>query len=255
MSSTDIDTAFRVRTLSVVTLEIHSSHLDELERLLKKKVSQGASFFHETPLLLDIKNFNEEVDLQWIVSANKLVRDQGFIPAGITGGSSAIHEGALDENIICWPHQKATVPAPSKASESDPKPEPEPEMKAIQKNEPEQPPVSSGGQPTQIIDSPVRSGQRIYARGGDLIITSSVNPGGEVMADGNIHIYGSLRGRALAGVNGFENARIFCSDLQAELVAIAGYYTINEDLPAKRYHSAVKIALNGERLEIDPLHP
>ncbi len=85
---------------------------------------------------------------------------------------------------------------------------------------------------TRLVTEPVRSGTQIYARGSDLIVTASVSPGAELVADGNIHVYGALRGRALAGAGGDEAARIFCTRLEAELVSIAGRYLVSEHLPA-----------------------
>ena len=184
----------------------------------------------------------EEFDLTWLLSVNTLLASRGFIPVGITGAPKSFEEEAQTNGIIIWSSKKAVVSEPAKPEK------PQPEKDSIS-------PVPTTASVTQIIDHPVRSGQRVYAKGSDLIVMSTVNPGGEVMADGNIHIYGSLKGRALAGVSGREDVRIFCQDLQAELVAIAGYYTINEDLPSTRRNTAVKMSLKGESLEIDPLIP
>ena len=106
---------------------------------------------------------------------------------------------------------------------------------------------------TRLITSPVRSGQQIYARGGDLVITTAVGAGAEVMADGHIHVYGSLRGRALAGVQGDTNARIFCRSLHAELVAIAGHYRLSEQIEAGLVDAPVMIALQGDDLQLSAL--
>jgi septum site-determining protein MinC len=106
---------------------------------------------------------------------------------------------------------------------------------------------------TKIIDQPVRSGQRIYASGGDLIVMAQVSPGAEIMADGNIHVYGSLKGRALAGVQGNQAARIFCSDLQAQLVAIGGNYRTSESDDLSIRGKLVQIYLKDDALIIDTL--
>ena len=98
---------------------------------------------------------------------------------------------------------------------------------------------------------PVRSGQRIYAAGGDLSVVGSVSSGAEVMADGNIHCYGPLRGRALAGTRGNTEARIFCSDLQAELVSVAGHYRVNENIPAELRGVPVQVYLDQNVLRIE----
>jgi septum site-determining protein MinC len=95
---------------------------------------------------------------------------------------------------------------------------------------------------------PVRSGQQVYARGRDLIITAMVGHGAEVIADGSVHIYATLRGKAIAGAQGDASARIFCHDFQAELVSIAGHYRVFEDIPADLRGKPVQAWLEGEKL-------
>jgi septum site-determining protein MinC len=111
-----------------------------------------------------------------------------------------------------------------------------------------QPPAAAGR--TLLVTTPVRSGTQIYARGGDLVVTAAVSPGAEIMADGNIHVYGALRGRALAGAAGDTESRIFCSRFEAELVSIAGRYLVSEQLPSAERGFAVQIALVNDRLTI-----
>lgn len=111
---------------------------------------------------------------------------------------------------------------------------------------------------TRVIDKPVRSGQRIYAEGGDLVVLASVNPGGELIADGSIHVYGALRGKALAGARGETAARIFCTDFDAELVSIAGVYRVFEPGSAgKLAGKAVQVKLQsgtrGDQVMIEAL--
>jgi hypothetical protein len=104
-----------------------------------------------------------------------------------------------------------------------------------------------------VITQPVRSGQVVYARKNDLIVLASVNPGGQVVADGNIHIYGALRGRALAGVQGATDARIFCQRLEAELLAISGIYLIWDDIPKAQLGKPAQISLQGPICVVSPL--
>lgn len=109
---------------------------------------------------------------------------------------------------------------------------------------------------TMMIDTPVRAGQRIYARGADLVITAAVNNGAEVIADGSIHIYAPLRGRALAGASGNTEARIFAMSMEAELISIAGMYrTFDDGLPQQLAQQAVQICLMGDRIDIRPIPP
>ena len=102
----------------------------------------------------------------------------------------------------------------------------------------------------RLVTEPVRSGTQIYARGGDLIVTAAVSPGAELVADGNIHVYGALRGRALAGASGDADARIFCTRLDAELISIAGRYLVSEQLPADVQSTPVQVALVDDQLTI-----
>lgn len=111
----------------------------------------------------------------------------------------------------------------------------------------------TAGARTLTVTQPVRSGQQVYARGGDLVLLGPVSAGAEVMADGNIHAYGRLRGRAIAGAQGDREARIFCQRLEAELVAIAGYYRLSEEPPGAQAPGPVQIRLQGESLLIEPL--
>ncbi len=105
--------------------------------------------------------------------------------------------------------------------------------------------------PAMIVDTPVRSGQRIYARGSDLIVTATVNPGAEVIADGSIHVYAPLRGRALAGASGQSDARIFSLAMEAELVSIAGVYrTFDEGWQKELVSKPAQIRLKDDRLDI-----
>jgi septum site-determining protein MinC len=107
--------------------------------------------------------------------------------------------------------------------------------------------------PFTLITRPVRSGQRIYAAGGDLSVVAAVSAGAELMADGNIHVYGPLRGRALAGMKGDTEARIFCQDLQAELVSVAGHYRVSENIPRELKGAPVQIFLDQKVLHIEKL--
>ena len=113
--------------------------------------------------------------------------------------------------------------------------------------------LNTAKQPTKMVIQPVRSGQQVYAKGGDLVVLSSVSEGAEILADGNIHVYGALRGRALAGVQGDENARIFCSHLDASLVSIAGVYLLNDGVEQSHLGKNVQVSHNKEQLEIKAL--
>ncbi len=107
--------------------------------------------------------------------------------------------------------------------------------------------------PSKVITQPVRSGQQIYVPAGDLIIMSNVSEAAEVMADGHIHIYGTLRGRALAGVSGDQSARIFCQRMEAQLISVAGYFKLAEDFQNSGWGKSMQARLIDETLLIEPL--
>jgi septum site-determining protein MinC len=108
---------------------------------------------------------------------------------------------------------------------------------------------------SRVITRPVRSGQQIYAEGADLIVLSQVSEGAEVLADGHIHVYGALRGRALAGVRGDESARIFCQSMEAELVSVAGNFLLRDSFSVDVMKKTVQIYLEGESLCVERLQP
>lgn len=234
--------ALKGRMLSLTVLELYSTDLGDLNQQVRDKAHQAPAFFRNAPVMLDFENLTEEVDIDWLESANRLLIANNFSPVGITGAPTTLEYAARARNIAIWPSGGTERQAPKPRQ-----PEPEPEKaRTVEPSPPIQP-------LTKVIHQPVRSGQKVYAQGGDLIVLAPVNTGAEILADGHIHVYGTLRGRALAGVQGNESARIFCHDLQADLVAIAGFYIINDDLPADKRNTAVQIFLDQERLHIESL--
>jgi septum site-determining protein MinC len=114
--------------------------------------------------------------------------------------------------------------------------------------------VPGAAVPTMVIDKPLRSGQRVYARGGDLVVLAVVSFGAEVIADGNIHVYGPLRGRAIAGARGNTEARIFSTCMEPQLVSIAGIYrTTEQPLAANVLGQIAQVRLAGEKILVEPL--
>jgi septum site-determining protein MinC len=160
----------------------------------------------------------------------ELVRKHGFMPIGIRGGNEQQNQQALAINLSAHSIHSQNTPLVDK-------PVTKPVVEANQTVE------------NKLITQPVRSGQRVYAKG-DLIVTATVSAGAEIMAEGNIHVYGSLRGRALAGVLGNAESRIFCSDLQAELVSVAGIYKLKDDLAGYPPQIPVHISLKDQTLDI-----
>lgn len=240
----DAPAALRVRNIFLIVLEVYSTELDKVELQIREKAAQGPDFFGGAPLLLDVSRLRAEIGADWLQEVAHKALACGFIPVGVTGAAPALADAARQHGIAVWPNKREHRAEPLEVQETAPQPEAETRSDDS---------GNDRAQTTMVINRPVRSGQRVYAKGRDLIVLSSVNTGAEIMADGHIHVYGTLRGRALAGVAGQEEARIFCHDLKAELVAVAGYYLTYEDLPADRRDTAVQISLSGESLNIEPL--
>lgn len=183
----------------------------------------------------------------WAWLAREL-KSRGLNPFAVQNASPELAAAASRAGLLVL---NAAAPAPA-AAELAPEPEPpEPEPVAA----PLEAPAASAAVPTRIIDKPLRSGQRVYAAGGDIVVLAAVNPGAEVIADGSIHVYAPLKGRALAGARGDVTARIFTTHLEAELVSIAGVYrTFDTALDAAVAKKPAQIRLaDASQIVIEPL--
>jgi len=229
---------FQLKTsfLPCTTLQLLRYDLDELAAQLNASVQRAPTFFIGSPIVLDLESVKNLGNLDFnrikqIIIANNMV------PIGIRGGTEAQSMAAANAGMPTLILSKATAQsAASTAKTSTPA---KPATPAL---------------PTKLITTPIRSGMQIYAKDSDLIVMSSVSAGAELLADGHIHIYGTLRGRALAGVQGNTDARIFCRSLEAELVAIAGYYLMKEDIQDTcKQAEMVQVYFENEQVKIAAL--
>ena len=214
---------------TLTVLRLFQSDPTAIERHLAEKIKQAPSFFNNTPVVIDLEalaDSKEGVDFKGLY---ELLRGRGMIPVGIRNGSPKQHAAARRAGLPVLPE--------SRSGGGPKKPDP-----------PEPTPAR-----TRVVAHSVRSGQEVYVADGDLIVLGAVSAGADVMADGNIHVYGPLRGRALAGVKGDVDTWIFCQLLEAQLVSIAGRYEVYEQLDASERGKAVQIHLREERLIIEPL--
>lgn len=235
---------FKSSTFSVPVLVLASNNVDDIEQQLKDKVSLAPEFFRNSPLVFDLEELNKhDLDID-IDQLTKIIRSLNLLPIGIRGGNTKQNKRALALGIPVHSGHTGAAPVKPKAPVRPKNEEPVAVVAAAPKPEQQTEIVSS-----TLITQPIRSGQRIYAKG-DLIILAQVSAGAEILAEGNIHVYGSLRGRALAGVQGNTEARIFCSDLQAELISIAGTYKLSEDLNETAHTNPVQIYLQNNTLII-----
>lgn len=225
--------------------------MDAVAEQLGAKVDQAPDFFRNTPVVIDLSELPNGVGELEFPQLVGLMRGYGMIPVGVRGATAAQNEAAkamelaiLGDAFIRRPRSAAPTTVTQAAESTPGSPPPAPKTAPAQAS-------SAGG--FLLVTRPVRSGQRVYAAGGDLSVVAPVSSGAELMADGNIHVYGPLRGRALAGMKGNEQARIFCQDLQAELIAIAGHYRVSESIPVGLRGAPVQVFLDHEVLRIERL--
>jgi septum site-determining protein MinC len=198
----------------------------DFEHELAQQIGRSPRFFQSAPVVLDLRgveNFTEAVEFERV--KDKL-RALTLTMVGVQNAQPAQLEAATAAGLASFAPNASTQPRAAG---------------------PATPPPASKA---RLVTAPVRSGTQIYARGSDLIVTAAVSSGAELVADGNIHVYGALRGRALAGANGDTAARIFCTRLEAELISIAGRYLVSEQLPADTRSFPVQIALVDDQLTI-----
>lgn len=250
-----------------VTFEIKSAQLplvafylktDQLDVLANELVEHfgvdGASpdFFDQDPVVLDFSALagSQEFSLD-MAALLALLRQYRLVPVAARAGSAALMQAALALGLAPAPEDARRGPRRPEQSVPVPPPETSVEVREVA------PEVVVRAPAAMVITKPLRSGQKAYARGGDLVILAMVNQGAEVVADGNIHVYAPLRGKALAGARGDTSARIFALAMEPELVSIAGIYRTSEvALPADVRGKPAQIRLGGadtDKLIIEPL--
>jgi septum site-determining protein MinC len=211
--------------------------LDELTG----RVASAPLFFQRTGVCIDLTALGRDPQLEEMRTVMDAVRRAGMLPVGLVGGSAGVESlsAALQLPVLA-PFRQQTQAAPI--------------VQAAQPLQPVQPAErAEAGIPALIQHQPVRSGQRLYARSRDVVVTSTVGAGAEVIADGCVHIYGSLRGRAVAGARGETGARVFCQEFRAELVSIAGVFRVFETLPPELAGKPVQAWLDGDDLRFAPI--
>lgn len=232
---------------TMTVMHLNQTDLMAIDTHLGEKISQAPGFFQNVPVIIDLESLSEEAKVDFS-SLYELLRNRGMIPVAVRSGSDELQRSARSAGIPILPSSR--VPLETKSMDDGNKKE---EERAVSgKPSDTSPPKMTRSY--QMNKQPIRSGQQVYAAAADLIVLGAVSAGAEVLADGNIHIYAPLRGRALAGVKGDTNARIFCRSLEAELVAIAGNYRVIEQKDDTVWGKSVQIYLTAdERLIIEPM--
>jgi len=233
-------------TLGLLALLLKSTDLNMLAADLQARLGETPNLFNLDPLLIDLSQLKRAeaqaevpVDLMALVA---LLRRHRMQPVAVLGANAA--ELALAQSLGL---ADAPLDALTTARQ-------EPAVREVVRDLVHEVAMPGESVKTLIIDKPLRSGQQVYAKGGDLIVLALVSNGAEVIADGHIHVYAPLRGKAIAGAKGDTSARIFAASMEAELIAIAGIYRTTENpLPDSVLGKPAQIRLDGEKLVMEAL--
>lgn len=219
-------------TVTLISLFVQSIDPEEISAALKDKIKQAPSFFGGAPILIDVSGL-EGLNAETLGPLLSAVRENNLMPIAIRGAEEKLHEKLRELNIPPLRAEDKTLISDEDSENGEDK------IRRII------------GSPRVEI-RPIRSGQQVYAQEGDLVVLTNSSPGSELIADGSIHVYGPLKGRALCGVTGNEKARIFCESLEAELISIAGNYKVLEEIPPELQGRRVQVWLDENKLNIEP---
>ena len=220
---------FKASFLPCTVLQLIHHDLEQLEQQLIATIQHAPNLFLGSTVVIDLEKVKEAGALDF-ARIKQILANSGMIPIGVRGGSEEQHQAAINDHFPILSTSKLNVTELHKNKKEEALPQ------------------------AKIVTTPIRSGMQIYAKERDLIVTAAVSPGAELFADGNIHVYGTLRGRALAGVQGNMQARIFCRTLDAELVSIAGYYLTKEDMHTlSKRDEMVQIYLDNAQVRIEAM--
>lgn len=234
--------------VGIANLLIRTLDVARLGEEMRERVERAPNLFSRAAVVVDLGGLSQLPDVGTARALLDTLRDAGVLPVALAYGTREIEALSRDLGLPLLAkfraqyESAAAAPAPRAAT---PAPEPEPAPRAA--------PIAPASAVSLMHGNPVRSGQQLYAQGRDLVVAATVGAGAEVIADGSVHVYGALRGRALAGAQGDEKARIFCREFHAELVAIAGRYKVIEEIPAELRGKAVQVWLEDDSLRLAEL--
>ena len=233
---------FRGATQTLTVLELRYFDMEAFEQRLRDKIRQAPNFFRDLPLVIGLDHYDgslADLDFFQLIGC---CRTHSIQVLGVRGGDDDVRRLARNASLAWLPAGPVGQAIPEAGQDTD---------GGADQTATSVPDAGAGA--GRVVTQPVRSGQQVYAPEGDLIIMAPVGAGAEVLACGHIHVYGPLRGRALAGVHGESSASIFCQSLEAELVSVSGHYKVSEDLQDTGWREPVRIRLDGDALAIDPL--
>ena len=247
-----VDTAGQARThldlksaqLSVVAMVLKTVDVAAVAAELAARSADDPEFFDNDPVLIDLSAVQAEEQPIDFAALVQLLRSHRTQPVAVRGGNPAQMQAAHAAGLVAAPDMPAARAQPREVIREV--------VREVQV--PVEVPVPAPAPGALVVDKPLRSGQQVYARGTDLVVLAMVSFGAEVIADGNIHVYAPLRGRAIAGARGDTSARIFSTCLEPQLVSVAGIYRTTEtELPADVRGNPAQVRLDGEKLLIEPL--
>ena len=235
--------SFKLRggTYTLLMLQLTDLKNPKFFQWLLDKIAQAPNFYRHAPVVLDLQGLADAGPFNFAELGRRL-RQHQLVPVGVQNGTEEQNRGAANAGFSVFPMWRQSQAREAKAPENQP---------VADKAEAPPQPEARGG--SKVVTDPIRSGRQVYAQGGDLVVLNTVSAGAELLADGHVHVYGSLRGRVLAGVSGDTSARIFCRNLNAELVSVAGHWLVSEDIDDRLIGRTVQIYLKGEGLVIEPL--
>ena len=243
----------RSASMTLVVVALQTTDMAAIERELTARFAGTPDMFNHDPVVIDVSQAEGDPLAIDYAQLAGLLRRFNMVAAAVRGGSPKQMAAALAAGLGEAPEavvhavRSSAAAVPETSAPVAPPAEPTPTEPSVAGAAPEQ-------TATMIIDKPLRSGQQVYARGGDLVVMAAVNFGAEVIADGSIHVYAPLRGKAIAGARGNTAARIFSTCMEPELISIAGTYrTTEHPLPAEVIGQPAQIRLEGERLVYEPL--
>lgn len=237
--------------VGIANLRVRTLDPARLAAEMADRVQRAPKLFARAAVVIDFGGLSACPGAAEAKALVEALRGAGVMPVALAYGTSAIETLAQDIGLPLLAKFRASY---EREGEAEPAPAPRKAAAA----EPVAPvavaaPPAPRGEPGLVHLHPVRSGQQVYAQERDLTVCATVGAGAEVIADGSIHVYGALRGRALAGAGGLASARIFCREFHAELVAVAGHYKVLEEIPKELLGKAVQIWLENDKLRIEQL--
>jgi len=238
----------KISTVVAVSAIMYTSDLVALDAAMHEMTGGVSDFFEGDLAVIDVGDLAPGCErIDWAATI-ALLKKYRLNPVAVRNAKPDMVEEIQQHGLQLDSGKREDAPVAAKPAPAPaPAPAPVPTPAAA--------PAAPAFSGTMIIDTPVRAGQRIYARGGDLIVLAVVNNGAEIIADGSIHVYNTLNGRALAGASGDASARIFAMSMSPELVSIAGVYRTFEDgFPTENARKPVQIRLNGDSLDIQSVN-